>query len=110
MNYINVCLDNHISNKHIQMDLTIGENASILRPSFNTDVFLIENDVLQRAICMVWEVFLVVHVLKCLSEKLFSFFRSLLWCFMYMAKLAGQVLLCGSTYVLRYIGDEESSN
>uniref|UniRef100_A0A671LYL2 Cell death activator CIDE-A-like n=1 Tax=Sinocyclocheilus anshuiensis TaxID=1608454 RepID=A0A671LYL2_9TELE len=65
----------------------------------------------QSGITMVWKVFLVVHVLKGLSfPSLFSFFRSLLWCFMYMAKLVGQVLLYGSAYVLRYIGDEESSS
>ncbi len=39
MNYMNVRLDNHISNEHIQIDLTSSENASILLSSFNTDVF-----------------------------------------------------------------------
>uniref|UniRef100_A0A671M1P3 Cell death activator CIDE-A-like n=1 Tax=Sinocyclocheilus anshuiensis TaxID=1608454 RepID=A0A671M1P3_9TELE len=57
-----------------------------------------------------YEIYTLSYDIKCLSfPSLFSFFRSLLWCFMYMAKLVGQVLLYGSAYVLRYIGDEESS-
>ncbi|KAF4096113.1 lipid transferase CIDEA isoform X1 [Onychostoma macrolepis] len=55
-----------------------------------------------------YEIYTLSYDIKCTRAK--YFLKSLLWCFMYMAKLAGQVLLCGSTYVLRYIGDEEFSS
>uniref|UniRef100_A0A672L564 Cell death inducing DFFA like effector a n=1 Tax=Sinocyclocheilus grahami TaxID=75366 RepID=A0A672L564_SINGR len=55
-----------------------------------------------------YEIYTLSYDIKCTRAK--YFLKSLLRCFMYMAKLAGQVLLCGSAYVLRYIGDEESSS
>ncbi|XP_051970448.1 cell death activator CIDE-A [Xyrauchen texanus] len=52
-----------------------------------------------------YEIYTLSYDIKCTRAK--YFLKSLLRCFMYMARVAGQVLLCGSTQVLRYIGEEE---
>ncbi|XP_077101536.1 lipid transferase CIDEA [Siphateles boraxobius] len=52
-----------------------------------------------------YEIYSLSYDIKCTRAKYFLMF--LLRCFMYVAKLTGQVLLCGSSYVLRYIGEEE---
>ncbi|KAK9953618.1 hypothetical protein ABG768_017600 [Culter alburnus] len=52
-----------------------------------------------------YEIYTLSYDIKCTRAK--YFLKSLLRCFMYVAKLTGQVLLCGSAYVLRYIGEEE---
>ncbi|KAK7124078.1 hypothetical protein R3I93_022246 [Phoxinus phoxinus] len=52
-----------------------------------------------------YEIYSLSYDIKCTRAK--YFLMSLLRCFMYVAKLTGQVLLCGSSYVLRYIGEEE---
>ncbi|XP_052452408.1 cell death activator CIDE-A [Carassius gibelio] len=54
------------------------------------------------------EIYTLSYDITCGRAK--YFLKFLLWCLVYMAKLAGQVLLCGSTYVLWYIGDEETSD
>ncbi|XP_056306685.1 lipid transferase CIDEA [Danio aesculapii] len=55
-----------------------------------------------------YEIYTLSYDIKCTRAK--YFLMSLLRCFMYMAKLTGQILLCASTYVLRYIGEEDCSS
>uniref|UniRef100_A0A672LAH7 Cell death inducing DFFA like effector a n=1 Tax=Sinocyclocheilus grahami TaxID=75366 RepID=A0A672LAH7_SINGR len=45
-----------------------------------------------------YEIYTLSYDIKCTRAK--YFLKSLLRCFMYMAKLAGQVLLCGSAYLV----------
>ncbi|XP_067291046.1 lipid transferase CIDEA isoform X2 [Pseudorasbora parva] len=52
-----------------------------------------------------YEIYTLSYEIKCTRAT--YFLKSLLRCFMYMVKLTGQVLLCGSSYVLRYTGEEE---
>uniref|UniRef100_A0A4W5PY15 Cell death inducing DFFA like effector a n=1 Tax=Hucho hucho TaxID=62062 RepID=A0A4W5PY15_9TELE len=52
-----------------------------------------------------YEIYTLSYDIQCTRAK--SILKSLLRCLTYVARVAGQLLLCGSSYILQYIGDDD---
>ncbi|KAK6299967.1 hypothetical protein J4Q44_G00300000 [Coregonus suidteri] len=52
-----------------------------------------------------YEIYTLSYDFQCTRAKIIL--KSLLRCLTYVARVAGQLLLCGSSYILQYIGDDD---
>ncbi|XP_036378329.1 cell death activator CIDE-A [Megalops cyprinoides] len=52
-----------------------------------------------------YEIYTMSYDIKCMKAK--QILKSLLRCLMYVARVVGHILLCGSSYVMQYIGEDE---